>query len=158
MNLNLTLIGQVITFILFVWFTMKYVWPPLMSVMDERRKQVADGLAAAQQGKDELELAKHKSKEAIDEAKVQASAIVEQAHQRANHIIEEAKHDARDEGERLLRLAQSEIQQEAAQAKDQLMSKVASIAVAGAEKILKHEIQQADSERLVNDAIGELNG
>lgn len=158
MNLNLTLIGQVITFILFVWFTMKYVWPPLMSVMDERRKQVADGLAAAQQGRDELELAKHKSKEAIDEAKVQASAIVEQAHQRANHIIEEAKHDARDEGERLLRLAQSEIQQETAQAKDQLMSAVASIAVAGAEKILKQEIQQADSERLVNDAIGELNG
>lgn len=157
MNLNLTLVGQVITFILFVWFTMKFVWPPLLAVMDERRKQVADGLAAAQQGKDELELAQHKSKDLIAEAKTQAGSIVEQAHQRANHIIEEAKHDAREEGDRLLHLAQNDIQQEVNQAREQLISQVATLAVAGAEKILKEEVK-AGSDRLVNDAIGELNG
>lgn len=157
MNLNLTLVGQVITFILFVWFTMKFVWPPLLKVMDERRKQIADGLAAAQQGKDELELAKHKSSDMIADAKTQASSIVEQAHQRANHIIEEAKHDAREEGERLLHLAQNDIQQEANQAREQLMSQVATLAIAGAEKILKSEVKSG-SDQLVKDAIGELNG
>lgn len=158
MDLNATLIGQIITFILFVWFTMKFVWPPLMQVMEARRKQIADGLASAQAGKDELELAQHKSKEMLTEAKAQAAGIVEQAHRRANNIVEEAKQDARQEGERLLRLAQGEIQQEINTARDQLMSEVSGYALAGAEKILGQEIKLQGQDQLIQSVIGEMNG
>ena len=156
MNLNATLIGETITFILFVWFTMKYVWPPLMKIMDERRAQIADGLAAAQQGRDELELAQHKSKEIIDEAKTQAAATIEQSHQRAARIVDDAKTDAREEGARLLKLAESDIEQEAIAARDQLLSQVAKYAVAGAEKILTREVSQQGNEQLINEVIGDI--
>ena len=158
MDINATLIGEVITFIFFVWFTMKFVWPPLVKVMDERRKQIADGLAAAKHGQDELELAAHKSNDILAAAKVQASAIVEQANQRANHIVEESKNAARVEGERLLKLAKNDIAQEVVTARQELLTQVADMAVAGAEKLLKREISLHGDDLLIQEALGEING
>lgn len=158
MDLNLTLLGEIITFAIFVWFTMKYVWPPLMHAMEERRKQIADGLAAAQRGQDELELAHAKSQEILAEAKSEASTIVDQAHVRAGHVVEAAKKDALNEGERLIKLAQSEIEQETNAARDKLMAQVAGFAIAGAEKILKHEINAESSDRIMKEVLDEVGG
>ncbi len=151
MDINLTLLGEMITFAVFIWFTMKYVWPPLMNVMEERRKKIADGLAAAEQGERELEMARVKVKEKLLEAKMEAAAILEQASQRGGHIVEEAKAKARDEGDRLLRLAEGEIEQEYNTAKEKLMRQVSEIAVAGAEKILQREVDKNNNDRLVEE-------
>lgn len=158
MDINATLIGEIITFIFFVWFTMKFVWPPLIKVMEERRKQIADGLAAAKQGQDELELAAHKSSDMIAAAKAQASIIVEQANQRANHLIEESKNTARIEGDRLLKLAKSDIEKEMVAARQELIAEVANMAVAGAEKLLKREISAHGDDYLIKEVLGEING
>ncbi len=155
MDINATLIGQMITFAVFVWITMKFVWPPLMKLMEDRRQKIADGLAAAEQGHHELELARLKSKEHINEAKAEAAHIIEQANQRAHHIIEESKVQARDEGDRIVRLAEEEIDQQYISAKDQLMSQVAQMAVAGAEKILRREVDKKLNDGLVQDMMGE---
>lgn len=156
MNLNATLIGQVITFAIFIWFVMKYVWPPVVNMMEERRKKIADGLAASEKGHRELELASVKAEEAMREAKMQAAQVIEQANQRASFIIEEAKGKAREEGERLLTLAQSEIQQERHVARETLLKEVSGLAVAGAEKILGLQIDQQHNARLVDEMIGEV--
>lgn len=156
MDINLTLLGEVITFGVFIWFTLKYVWPPLMKVMEDRRKQIADGIAAGEQGKKDLELAEHKSKDILVEAKAQASTIIEQAHQRANHIIEEAKQTARHEGERILKLAHGEIEQEANAARESLIKQVAGFAVAGAEKILRREVSDAGNDQIVKEVLSEI--
>lgn len=155
MDINLTLLGEMITFGIFIWFTFKFIWPPLMKVMEERRKQIADGIAAAEQGRKDLELAQHKSKDLLADTKAQASAILEQAHQRANHVIEEAKQQARIEGERLLALARGEIVLERNAARDELMAEVSGIAVALSEKILKREVSSAN-DQLVKDMLSEL--
>jgi F-type H+-transporting ATPase subunit b len=157
MDINLTLLGEVISFIIFSWFTLKYVWKPLMKVMEERRKHVADGIAAGEQGRKDLELAEHKSKDILADAKAQASAIIEQAHQRANHIVEEAKATARTEGERLLTIARGEIDLERNTAHDQLMGQVAQIAVAGAEKILQREVSKSGNDELVKEVLSEIS-
>lgn len=156
MNLNLTLLGEFITFIIFIAFVMKWVWPPLMKAMEARRQKIADGLAAAEQGQKELELAHHKSREQIAEAKHQASIIIEDANLRASHIIEESKKQARVEGDRLLKLAQGEIEQERNKAHDLLMAQVAHVAVAGAEKILQREVDKSGNEQLVNEVLSEM--
>lgn len=156
MDINATLIGEIITFILFVWFTMKFVWPPLMKVMEARRKQIADGLAAAEQGHNEYELAQHKSKELLTEAKGEASSIIEQAHHRANHIVEEAKSNARDEGDRLMKIAKGDIEQEVNSARDQLLTQVTKISVNAAEKILKREVSTEGNDQLVDEVISEM--
>ena len=156
MDLNLTLLGQMITFAIFIWFTMKYVWPPLMNIMEERRKKIADGLAAGEQGERELEKARIKVKEQLLQAKTEAATILERANQRAAHIIEEAKAKAREEGERLLEIAQSEIEQEYNTAKEQLMKTVSKIAVAGAERILEREVDKASNDRLIKELAGEV--
>jgi len=156
MNLNLTLLGQMITFGLFVWFTMKFVWPPLVTVMRDRQKQIADGLAAAEQGQNELELAEHKSVEILTEAKAQAASILEQANQRANHIVEESKGRARDEGARLLTLAQDEIDQQYNLAKEDLLGQVSGIAVMAAEKILQREVDKSNNAAIVDELVGEI--
>ena len=156
MDINATLILQMLVFVIFIWVTMRFIWPPLMKALETRRKTIADGLAAAEQGRKELELAEIKSKEQLTEAKVQAGHIIEQAHQRANHLIEEAKAKARQEGERLRQLAQAEIEQEYQAAKDKLMKQIASIAVAGAEKILQREVDKASNDRLVDELVSEI--
>jgi len=152
MNINLTLIGQLLSFVVFVWFTMKYVWTPIMGALEERRKGIADGLAAGERGQHEQELAKERAKELLQDAKSQAADIVAQAQKRAAGIIDEAKGSARTEGERLITAARAEIDQEVNRAREQLREQVAALAVAGAEKILRKEIN-AEAHQDIVDAL-----
>lgn len=152
MNINLTLFGQLLSFVLFVWFTMKFVWPPIVRALDERKAKIADGLAAGERGQHEQHLAEQRAKEQLVEAKKQAAEIVVKAEKRAAEIVEEAKGDARTEGDRLLKAAQAEIEQETNKAREQLRGKVAELAMAGAEKILRKEIN-ADAHRDIVDAV-----
>lgn len=140
MNINATLIGQTITFFLFVWFCMKFVWPPIMQALSERKKQIADGLAAGERGKQELELASKRAVENLHEAKQKAAEIIAQAEKRASQVIEEAKGAAKDEGNRILAGAKAEVEQEVFRAKEVLRQHVADLAVAGAAKILRREV------------------
>ena len=153
MNLNLTLLGEMLTFIVFVWFTMRYVWPPLMTALETRKEKIAAGLAAAEKGKRDLESASHKVAEILLQAKTQAAQLIEQANQRANHIIEEGKARARTEGDRLLEVAKNEIAREAQAARDSLLRELSSFVVAGAEKILQHEVNKSVNERIVAELI-----
>ena len=156
MNLNATLIVQMVVFVIFVVATMRYIWRPLAKVLEDRQHKIADGLAAAEEGQTKLELAELKSKEMLDDAKVQAAHIIEQANQRAAHIVEESKGKAREEGEHLLELTKDEIAQEYNAAKEQLMKQVSDIAVAGAEKILQKEVDKASNDRLVDELVNEI--
>lgn len=140
MNINLTLLGQTIMFFMFVWFCMKFVWPPITEALSQRKQQIADGLAAGERGKHDLELAAKRSSEILHEAKQKASDIVAQAEKRGVQIVEEAKNSAKTEGDRLLAGAKAEIEQEVFRAKESLRSQVANLAVAGAEKILRREV------------------
>jgi len=151
MNINATLLGQTITFFVFVWFCMKYVWPPIMQALAERKKQIADGLAAGERGKHELELASKRGAGMLHETKQKSAEIIGQAEKRAEQIIEEAKVNAKNEGERLLAGAKAEIEQEIHRAKEGLRQQVADLAIAGAEKILRREIDaKAHAELLVS--------
>ena len=140
MNINATLIGQTITFFLFVWFCMKFVWPPIMNALADRKKLIADGLAAGERGKQELELASKKAADSMRDAKSQAADVIAQADKRAAQIIDEAKTAASAEGDRIIAAAKAEIDQEATRAREALREQVATLAVAGAEKILRREI------------------
>jgi F-type H+-transporting ATPase subunit b len=156
MNINLTLIGQTITFFVFVWFCLKFVWPPIMQALDDRKKTIADGLAAAERGKHDLELAQVKVAEELKDAKAQAADIISQAQKRAAEIVEEAKDDARTEGERLLNAARAEIDQEVNQAREQLRTQVASLAVVGASRVLEREIDEQAHADLLNDLAAQI--
>ncbi len=156
MNINATLIGQSIAFFVFVWFCMKYVWPPLINALNERKKTIADGLAAAERGQHEQELAKKRAAEVLLEAKKQASEIIARADKRANEIVDEAKHEAKQEGERILVAAQAEIDQEIHRARETLRSQVVSIAIAGAEKVLEKEVDEAAHGELLNKLVAEI--
>lgn len=156
MNINLTLIGQLLTFVIFVWFTMKFVWTPIMGALETRKKEIADGLAAAERGQHEQELAKERAAEELREAKAQAADIVAQAHKRAGEIVDEAKGNARTEGDRILHAAQTEIEQETNRAREQLRTKVGELAVAGAEKILRKEINAAAHKDIVTALAKEI--
>jgi F-type H+-transporting ATPase subunit b len=140
MNINATLIGQTITFLVFVWFCMKFVWPPIMNALAERKKQIADGLAAGERGKHELELASKRAADELRDAKSQAAEVIAQAEKRAAQIVDEAKGTAKVEGDRMIAGAKAEIDQEATRARETLREQVAALAVAGAEKILRREI------------------
>lgn len=156
MNINITLLGQMITFGLLVLFTMKYVWPPIMKAMQARQKRIADGLAAAERGKYEQELAEKRAQERLREAKQQAAEIVAQAQKRANEIIDEAKEAARAEGERMKAAAAADIEQEINRAKEQLRAEVSRIAIAGAEKVLKKEIDAKAHSQVLDDLVAQL--
>ncbi len=140
MNINATLLGQAITFAILIWFTLKFVWPPLLNAIEARRKTIADGLAAGERGKHELELAAKRSAEVLREAKQQAQDIVAQAEKHATQLIEEAKGAAQVEGEKLIAGARSQIEDEASRAREALRAQVASLALKGAEKILRREV------------------
>jgi F-type H+-transporting ATPase subunit b len=140
MNINLTLLAQAATFAIFIWFTAKFVWPFLMRAIETRQKQIADGLAAGERGKQDLEQASRHTGEMLREAKQQAQAILVQTDKRAAQIIEEAKNAAKAESERLVTAAKAEIAQEVSRAKEMLRTQVAALAVAGAEQILKREV------------------
>ena len=129
MNINMTLIGQSITFAIFVWFCMKYVWPPIVGALEARKKQIADGLAAADRGRHELELAAKRASETMHEAKIKASEIIAQAEKRASQIVDEAKNAAK-----------AEIEQESHRAREALRGEVAALVVAGAGKVLRREV------------------
>lgn len=156
MDINLTLFGEMITFAIFVWFTMRFVWPPLTNALAERREKIAAGLAAAEKAKRDLELAQHKVTEILTEAKAQAAQLIEQANQRANHIIEESKTRARDEGNRLLTIAKSDIEREVNAARDDLMQQISSLVISGAEKVLQHEVNKSANDKLIAEMIAEL--
>jgi F-type H+-transporting ATPase subunit b len=155
-NLNLTLIGQAIAFAVFVWFCMKYVWPPVMQALQERQKKIADGLDAASRATRDLELAQEKAEETLRESKEQAQQILEQANKRSNQIVEEARETARAEGERIIAGARSEIDQEINRAKEELRAQVSLLAVAGAERILESSIDEAKHRELVDKLAAEL--
>jgi F-type H+-transporting ATPase subunit b len=141
-NFNATLLGQLVTFAIFVWFTHKYVWPLLLSQMEEREARIADGLAAAEQGQKDFAEAQEKSTAEINKGKDQASNIIAQAQKRHDEIVEEAKDNAKAEAERIKESALNEIEQEKERARQELRSQVAALAVSGAEQILMREVDQ----------------
>ena len=143
MNINATLIGQSITFFVFVWFVMKFVWPPIMRALEARKTKIAEGLAAAERGRHEQQLAQDRATELLHEAKQKAAEIVNQAQKRAGEIVEEAKDEARSEGERILTSARSEIDQEANRVREGLREQVGRLALTGAERILQREVDAA---------------
>jgi len=140
MNINFSLIAQAVAFALFIWFTVRYVWPPLLGAIEARQKQIADGLAAGEQGRKSLELSTRQAEEAIKEARARAAEIVSQAEKRGAQLVDEAKSVAKDEGAREKAAAKAEIGQEVQRAREQLREQVAALAVAGAEKILRREV------------------
>jgi F-type H+-transporting ATPase subunit b len=139
-DINLTLIGQSIAMIVFVWFCMKFIWPPLMAALEERQQQIEEGLAAADKGQEALVKAAAEADEIVDEARKQATGILDQAHARANEIVADGKSDGVKERERQLSAAKAEIEQEANRAREELRGQVSAIAIASAEKILNREI------------------
>lgn len=149
MSINLTLIAQAIAFALFIGFTVKFIWPPLLRAIEQRQKTIADGLAAGERGRQELEVSGRRAQEELAKARERASEILAQAEKRGQEMIEEAKTAARDEGNREKAAAKAEIEQEVSRAREMLREQVASLAVAGAEKILRREVNaQAHAELL----------
>jgi F-type H+-transporting ATPase subunit b len=156
MDLNATIIGQSIAFFIFVWFCMKYVFPPVNAILEERQKKIADGLEAADRAQRDLNLAQNKAAEELREAKIKSSEIIELANKRASQIVDDAKDKAREEGLRLINGAKAEIDMEIQRAREVLRAQVAAIAIAGAEKILETSIDQAANEELVKKLASEL--
>lgn len=156
MNLNATIIGQSIAFAVFVWFCLKYVWPPVTAALAERQKKIAEGLEAADRAQRDLSLAQNKAADDLREAKIKSAEIIDMANKRATQIVEEAKDKARDEGQRLIAGAKAEIEMEVQRAKEELRAQVAAIAIAGAEKILEGTVDQAANEELVKKLASEL--
>ncbi|MGR9046490.1 MAG: F0F1 ATP synthase subunit B [Gammaproteobacteria bacterium] len=156
MSINATLIGQMITFALLVWFTMKYVWPPLFQSLEERKKKIAEGLAAAERGQEEMELAEKKAIGVLREAKEQSADIVSLAQKRANEIVEESKGTAKTEGERLITAAKAQIEQELQQAKENLRQEVSALALSAAEQILSAEIDKEKHKEILSKVSNKL--
>ena len=156
MDINATLIGQAIAMIVFVWFCMKFIWPPLLTAIEERQEKIADGLAAAEKGEQRLEVAKAQADEIVGDARTQATGILDQAHARANEIVAEGKNDGVKERDRQLDAAKAEIEQEVNRAREELRGQVSAIAVASAEKILQREIDAKGHEDILSKLAGEL--
>jgi F-type H+-transporting ATPase subunit b len=155
-NINATLIGQTVAFAIFVFFCMKYVWPPVITALQERQKKIADGLDAANRAARDLELAQEKAGQQLREAKAQAAEIIEQSKKRAAQLVEEAREQARVEADRVKAQAQAEIEQEINSVKDALRAQVGALAVGGAEKILGATIDQNAHAELVNKLAAEI--
>jgi F-type H+-transporting ATPase subunit b len=156
MSINATLIGQMITFTLLVWFTMKYIWPPIIAALEERKAKIADGLAAAEKGQEGIKLAEKKAKSVIKEAKDHAAEIIASAQKRANELVEESKHEAKKQGDRELEAARAKIEQEILHARENLRKEVSALALRAAEQILKEEIDKAKHQNILNRAMEEL--
>ena len=140
MNINLTLIGQAISFTIFVWFCMRFIWPPVINALEARKKRIADGLADADAAKTERERAEQEAQQTTGQAREEASRILAQAERRAGEIVAEARTTAKTEGERILTQAQEEIDKNTQQVREQLRGEVAALAVAGAEAVLRREV------------------
>ena len=156
MDINATLFVQMVTFALFVWFTMKFVWPPITKALEERQDKIAEGLSAAERGKRELELAQHRVVDALRVAKQSAADIIDKANRRAGQIIDEAKNQARIEGQRQAKLAQEQIERDLNQVKEGLRKQLAGLAVAGAEKILQKEVDASTHSSLLDQLVEEI--
>ncbi len=156
MNINFTLIAQAIAFAVLIWFTVKFVWPPLLKAIETRQKEIADGLAAAADGRNALEVAAKKSEVTLNEAKQKASEIIGQAEKRGTQIVEEAKNNAKSEADRIITGAKAEIDQEVNRAKEGLRAQVSALAVAGAEKILRKEIDGKLHSEMLSKLAAEL--
>jgi|TARA_B110000503_G_scaffold139228_1_gene227156 F-type H+-transporting ATPase subunit b len=155
-DINLTLFGQMIAFLFFIWFCKKFVWTAIISSMEERQKKIADGLDAADKASRDLELAQAKVSAQLKEAKIAAAAIIEQANKRSSQIVDEAKEQAKIEADRMKAGAKAEIDMEVNRAKEELRGKVAGLALAGAEKILKANIDEKANSALVDDLAAQL--
>jgi len=155
-NLNSTLFAQIVVFFLLAWFTMRFVWPPIVRALDERAKKIADGLEAAERGKADLERAMKHATESMREGKEKAADVLAQAEKRALQIIEEAKAQAKVEADKVLAGSRAEIEQEAARAREELRGRVAELAVAGAEKILRREIDLKAHTEMLSSIAQEL--
>ena len=156
MDINMTLIGQSIAMLVFVWFCMKFIWPPIMNAIEERQTEIADGLAAAERGQHSLDKAKAEADEIVDNARKQATTILDQAHARANEIVAEGKANGVAERERQLAAASAEVEQETNRAREELRGQVSAIAVASAEKILRREIDAKAHEDILSKLAAEL--
>ena len=156
MNINATLIGQSIAFFLFVWFVMKYVWPPLITALNERKKTIADGLAAAEKGEKAQEVAEAEAQKMLAEARAQANEILAQAQKRSNEIVDEATSAAKEKGEQIAAAAQAEIEQEVVRAKEALRAQVSGLAVMGASKILETEIDANAHAKVLDDLVAQI--
>ena len=156
MEINITLLGQLITFSVFVWFTMRFVWPPILQIMREREQRIADGLAAAERGQQALELAQVKVDEYLNVAKQQAAEIIEQANKRASQMAEESKRQTRAENERLLAIARADIQQEWQTAQQKLRTEVANLVITTTEKILAQSLDSVAQHALLKQSLEEI--
>lgn len=156
MNIGLTMLSQAVAFAIFIWFTVKFIWPPLMKAIEQRQRQIAEGLAAAERGKQALELAAKRAAEELQRARVQAGEIISQAEKRGAAVVEEAKNAAKAEAERIVIGAKAEIEQEVFRAKEVLRTQVAMLAVTGAEKILKREVDAKAHAQLLSGLEAEL--
>ena len=156
MNINATLFGELIAFIFFVWFCMKFVWPPIMGAIEERQKKIADGLAASERGEKDLELAQAKATEQLKEAKTQAAGIIEQAKKRGSQIVDEETQRAHQERENIIAQGHAEIEAERNRAKEDLRKQVSALAVAGAQQILQREIDANAQNDIVEKLVAEL--
>jgi len=155
-DINMTLLGQSIAMLVFVWFCMKVIWPPIMDAIEERQTQIADGLAAAERGQQSLDKAQAEAGDIVDDSRKQATTILDQAHARANEIVAEGKADGTKERERQVAAARAEVEQEANRAREELRGQVSAIAVAGAEKILQREIDSKAHEDILSKLAAEL--
>ena len=156
MNINMTLIGQMIAFAIFVWFCMKYVWPPITQALNERQQRIQDGLEEADRARAELHKANEQAEETLRESREEAARILDNTRARANQMIEEARTDARAEGERMIASARSEIDSEIQQAKGELRAQVATLAIQGAERILESSIDEKKHREMVDRLAEEL--
>lgn len=156
MSINATLIGQMMTFTLLVWFTMQYVWPPLIEALEARKNKIAEGLEAAEKGQQDLLLAEKKAKTILKDAKAESARIITLAQKRANEVLEEAKVNARLEGEKLLEVAKGQIEQTIQQAKENLRKEVSSLALKAAEQILQEEIDKEKHKKLLGKVSAQL--
>jgi F-type H+-transporting ATPase subunit b len=156
LDINLTLIGQTIAMIVFVWFCMKFIWPPIMSAIEERQTQIADGLAAAERGQQSLDKAQAEAEQIVDDARKQATTILDQAHARANEIVADGKAEGTKEREKQVAAALAEVEQETNRAREELRGQVSAIAVASAEKILQREIDKKAHEDILSKLAAEL--
>ena len=156
MNINATLIGQAIAFAIFVWFCMKYVWPPLLDAIEARQKKIADGLTQAERAGKDLELAQAKSAEKLKEAKAQAAEIIDQANKRRTQIVEEAKNEAETERSKIVAQGEAEVEAERNRAREELRQQVAVLAIAGAEKIIKRTIDKEANSDIIDKLVAEL--
>ena len=156
MNINLTLLSQAAAFAIFIWFTARFIWPPLLRAIETRQKQIAEGLAAAERGRQDLEEAGKRAADVLREARGQAQELLAQADRRASQLVEEAKAQAKLEGDRIITGAKAEIDREVFRAKEVLRAQVAALAVQGAEKILRREVDAKAHAELLNAVAAEL--